>query len=130
MGSEDVGERRGRVHRQGAAGSRLDAYAVLAGDEKGMISRRSEGGRDVQAVAMLGWYPKEKRKGVPALRLYDLDNHLINEIKAKKAISLSPNKIAYSIWQFQLSNLAPGIYRIDVLLDTDAVWRTFFRINE
>jgi hypothetical protein len=30
----------------------------------------------------------------------------------------------------QLPTLPPGIYRVDVLLDADTVWRTFFRMVE
>jgi hypothetical protein len=94
-------------------------------DERVEFSRRSP-----QAAVMIGWFPLEKRKGVPSIRIYDMDNRMLSEIKMKKAISLSPNKSFYSIWDIQFANLSPGIYRIDVLLDSDAVWRRFFRIVE
>jgi hypothetical protein len=94
-------------------------------DERSEYSRR-----DQQAAVVIGWYPKEKLKGFPALRVYDLDNHLLSEDKAKKPISLSPGKLVYSIWQVPLTNLPAGTYRIDVLLDASPAWRTFFRITE
>ena len=41
---------------------------------------------------------------------------------------MTPNKISYSLWDLNLAGLPNGIYRIDVLLDGDYVWRTFFRV--
>jgi hypothetical protein len=81
-----------------------------------------------QAVVVLTWLPEEKRKGIPALRLLDLDNHLIIESTGKKRITVTANKLSYSVWELDLSRLSPGIYRVDVLLDADTVWRTFFRM--
>jgi S1-C subfamily serine protease len=83
-----------------------------------------------QGVLLLTWLPKEKRKGRPSLRLYDLDNHLINETLNKKKITVTPNKLSYSLWEFNLAGLPAGIYRFDVLLDGDCVWRAFFRMVE
>jgi S1-C subfamily serine protease len=97
---------------------------------EGIDERLEYSRRDPQAVVLIGWYPKEKLKGLPSLRIYDLDNHLLSEDKAKKPINLSPGKLSYSIWQLALTGLPPGTYRIDVLLDTDAHWRAFFRIAE
>lgn len=83
---------------------------------------------DSQGILLLSWLPKEKRKGKPSLRLYDLDNHLISETENKKKITVSPNKLSYSAWEFSLANLPAGIYRFDVAIDGDIVWRTFFRM--
>ena len=77
---------------------------------------------------MITWLPKEKRKGYPSLRLYDLDNNLLNETLNQKKISITPSKLSYSLWEFNLGTLQPGIYRFDVLLEGDFVWRTFFRV--
>jgi S1-C subfamily serine protease len=94
-------------------------------DEKIEFSRANP-----QGVLFLTWLPKEKRKGYPSLRLYDLDNKLIGEMLNKKKITVDPNKISYSLWELNLAQLQPGIYRIDVLLDGDFVYRTFFRMVE
>src|SRR6185369_824236 len=83
-------------------------------DEKIEFSRANP-----QGVLFLTWLPKEKRKGYPSLRLYDLDNNLIGEMLNKKQITVDPNKISYSLWELNLAQLQPGIYRIDVLLDGD-----------
>lgn len=106
-----------------ARGVQKKSDMPLAIDERSEFSKR-----DTEAALIVNWYPKEKRKGIPALRLYDLDNRLLAESKLKKSISLSPNKFLYTTWQFNIAGMAPGFYRIDVLLDSDAVWRTFFRI--
>ena len=94
-------------------------------DEKIEFSRANP-----QGVLFLTWLPKEKHKGYPSLRLYDLDNKLIGEMLNKKKITVDPNKISYSLWELNLAQLQPGIYRIDVLLDGDFVYRTFFRMVE
>jgi hypothetical protein len=69
-----------------------------------------------------------KRKVKPSLRLYDLENRLINESENKKNITINPQKLSYSTWDFNLSALPAGIYRFDVAIDGDIVWRTFFRM--
>ncbi|MGH9904851.1 MAG: S1 family peptidase, partial [Pyrinomonadaceae bacterium] len=85
---------------------------------------------DSKGVLFLTWLPKEKRKGRPSLRLYDLDNRLISENQNKKKITVSPNQLKYSLWDLNFGDLPAGIYRFDVLLDGDIVWRTFFRMVE
>jgi len=93
------------------------------------IEERSEFSRqDTRAILLVTWLPKQKRKGIPSLRLYDLDNHVLTESPGKKRISVNPQKLSYTAWELNLVNLAPGIYRIDVSLDADPVWRTFFRV--
>jgi len=85
---------------------------------------------DGQIVAFISWLPEEKHKGLPALRVFDLDNHLIFESAARKKITVNANKLSYSAWELNVATLSPGVYRVDVLLDTDTVWRTFFRMVE
>ena len=93
------------------------------------IDERIEFSRaNAQGVLLITWLPKEKRKGYPSLRLYDLDNNLLNETLNQKKISITPSKLSYSLWEFNLATLQPGIYRFDVLLEGDFVWRTFFRV--
>jgi hypothetical protein len=81
-----------------------------------------------QCVVFITWLPTEKRKGYPSLRIYDLDNNRVGEYLNKKKITVTPNKLSYSLWDLNLSGLPTGIYRIDALLDGDFVWRTFFRM--
>jgi hypothetical protein len=83
---------------------------------------------DAQLSVLISWLPEEKHKGIPALRIFDLDNRLIFESAGKKKITVNTNKLSYSAWEINLSTLPPGIYRVDVLLEADTVWRTFFRM--
>ncbi len=92
-------------------------------DEKVEFSRTA-----TNAVLLITWLPKEKRKGQPALRVYDFDNRLLTETVNKKKITITPSKLSYSLWDLNLSALAAGIYRVDVLLGSDVVWREFFRM--
>ena len=95
------------------------------------IDERMEFSRaNAQGSLLITWLPKEKRKGYPSLRIYDLDNNLISETLNKKKISITPGKLSYSLWEFNLAALKPGIYRFDVLLEGDFVWRAFFRMVE
>ncbi len=79
-------------------------------------------------MVLVTWLPKQKRKGIPSLHLYTLDNNLLNKSPGTKKISVNPQKLSYTAWEVPLLNLPPGVYRVDVLLDADTVWRTFFRI--
>jgi hypothetical protein len=91
-------------------------------DAKSEFSRR-----DGTMSVLLTWNPQEKRKAFAYLRVYDLDNRLLVEGKPLK-ISLRPSQILYSLWDLTLGNLPAGIYRIDVYLDANPVWRAFFRL--
>jgi len=104
-----------------AVNTKIDPPRTL--DERTEISRASS-----QCVVFITWLPTEKRKGYPSLRIYDLDNHLLSEYLNKKKITVTPNKLSYSLWDLKLAGLPNGIYRIDALLDGDFVWRTFFRM--
>jgi len=104
-----------------AVNTKIDPPRTI--EEKIEISHSSP-----QCVVFITWLPTEKRKGYPSLRIYDLDNHKISEYLNKKKITVTPNKLSYSLWDLSLGTLPTGIYRIDVLLDGDFVWRTFFRM--
>jgi hypothetical protein len=76
------------------------------------------------------WQKREKNgKGVLAAQIFDAANQMIGAVPPKK-LSLngqSPTRVAFS---FPASPLAPGTYRIDVLWNDLAVWRTFFTVVE
>ncbi len=93
-------------------------------EEKSEFSRR-EG----KMVVFLAWYPKQKRKGLASVRVYNLDNKLLFESKPLK-INLQLNQFLYTTWDITFGNMSPTIYRIDVYLDADPIWRTFFRMTE
>jgi S1-C subfamily serine protease len=80
-----------------------------------------------EAVAFLTFDPQEKRQGMASFQIYDTDNRKIMEGKPSRMV-LRPRQYAVSTWQFPLEPLAPGFYRIDLVLDAHPVWRSFFRI--
>ena len=85
---------------------------------------------DSHGVLLMTWMPDEKRKGIPVLRLYDLDNRLLTETPTKKKINVNPNRLSYTSWELTLATLPPGVYRLDVSFAGEIVWRTFFRMVE
>jgi len=100
-------------------------------DPPRVIEDRYEFARgDQQLIVFVTWLPEEKRKGVPALHVFDLDNRLIFENAGKKKITVNTNRLSYTAWEVDVATIRPGIYRVDVLLDSDTVWRTFFRVVE
>lgn len=93
-------------------------------DERKEFSRK-----DSQMSVYINWEPKEKRKGITLCRTYNIENRLLGEGKPLK-INLKPGERMISQWTLGLQNLQPGVYRVDVLLDNDTVWRAFFRMTD
>jgi hypothetical protein len=62
------------------------------------------------------------------LRIYDVDNHLLNQGDPVK-ISLRSGETQERAWNFPLVP-NPGIYRADVLVGEEVAWREYFRISE
>ena len=73
------------------------------------------------------WDPKAKVKSTAYLRLYDFRNRLLVTTKPFK-ISLSPGRPMSTTWNIPVSELPPGLYRVDAIIDPTPVWRTFFRV--
>jgi len=97
---------------------------------KGLPASVSEFSRkDAQVWVYSLWQQKGKRsKGVISAKIYDAQNRLRGDIQPRK-ISLSGAPIRNS-FGFAPGPLDPGVYRIDVCWDGQAVWRTFIRIGE
>jgi S1-C subfamily serine protease len=85
--------------------------------------------RDGKASLFVLWDPKEKRKALSVLRLYDIDNKLISEAKPLK-LDLRAGVQSMNTWDVPVTNLPAGTYRLDVLLDDGPAWRGFFRVIE
>jgi hypothetical protein len=66
------------------------------------------------------------------MRVFDLDNHLLNRAMLEKPLqfNLYKGEQKTATWEFGIEPLPPGIYRVDVWLDDAPAWRTFFRITE
>jgi hypothetical protein len=85
--------------------------------------RRSE----KEAVAFLTFDPQERREGMAAFQVYDADNRQVMGGKPSK-LTLRPRQYGATMWPFPLHDLTPGIYRIDLVMDGQPIWRMFFRV--
>jgi S1-C subfamily serine protease len=115
------------------------AYGQLAKtmDKKGGFSYPTEGGdvfskKDTTLHIYVLWEGHEKTKGLVTMRLFDIDNRLLNKASLEKPIKfgLGKGEQKSTTWDVPISLLSPGIYRVDVWLDDSPAWRRFFRVLE
>ena len=85
--------------------------------------RRSE----KEAVAFLTFDPQERREGMAAFEVYDSDSRKVMAGKPSK-LTLRPRQYGVTMWPFPLLELTPGIYRIDLVMNGEPIWRMFFRV--
>jgi hypothetical protein len=78
------------------------------------------------------WIAKEKIKANATIRVYDLDNRLLNKNDLVKPLKLSLSKGEKKVLSVPLTvnGFNPGFYRIDVWLDDVPAWRKFFQVTE
>jgi hypothetical protein len=106
------------VERQGRAGIPVPV------DQRFRFSRREE-----SCVVFVTWNPTRKEDSTIAFELFDEDNRRLGGTDPTRA-KLRPAESFVQYWTIPLSRLVPGIYRVDVKLGPDPVWRTFFRVTE
>lgn len=85
--------------------------------------------QDRQLSVLITWLAQGKFRYSPVLRIYDMDNKMVGTSEPMK-VNLSKGQVAYSSWTLSVSRLSPGFYRMDLVLDSAPIWRTFFRITE
>jgi hypothetical protein len=75
------------------------------------------------------WVKKSKvSSGQVGAKIYDMHNRLLATVPPRKfSLQNLPSRMAFS---FAPKGLSPGVFRIDVQWDGQAVWRTFFRITD
>lgn len=91
-------------------------------DEKSEFSRS-----EAEAIAFLTFDPQEKREGMSAFHIYDLDNHAVMQSQPTK-LRLRPREYSATTWRFSLAQLQPGTYRIELSIAAEPLWRTYFRV--
>ena len=84
---------------------------------------------DSKVYAYVGWNTQEKFKGLADAILYDVDNHAVSSPSPAK-VDIRVGNTQSNFWQFGLSALPSGFYRVDVSLGGQLVWRTFFRLDD
>ena len=86
--------------------------------------------KDQHMAVFVMWNAKQKQKTVSLLRIYNLNNQLLMESKPSK-LSLNPSSLVSSTdWQIEIDRMPPAIYRLDVLVADQPVWRTFFSVTD
>lgn len=88
--------------------------------------------RDVKVNVYVLWEGREKIKGLVTVRLFDIENHLLNKAWLEKPTKFSINRGEQktTTWEFPTASLPAGVYRIDVWLDDAPAWRTFWKLSE
>jgi hypothetical protein len=134
----DILESKGEFLAPVTAGRNIvSAQLARTLDKRGGIAYPSEGGnvfskKDSAVYVYVFWDGKEKVKGMLTMRVFDVDNRLLNKSMLVKPLKFSLNKGEQktATWEFGMGTLPPGIYRVDVWLDDAPAWRTFFRVTE
>lgn len=85
--------------------------------------------RDRSLAIYVSWRSSQKEKFVCQVQVFSVDNKLITVSKPQK-ISLDREKYSATSWDVALDPIAPGIYRADLLVNDQTVWREFFRVTE
>jgi hypothetical protein len=81
-------------------------------------------------VVFIEWRPNERIKGSAMLRISDLAGRVLIEGKPSK-LDVKPGlNSSYSWWKGDVTSLKPAIYRVDVLVDSNPIWRAFFKIRD
>ena len=103
---------------------RVGDVALMPTDQTTQFSRS----RDTLQLVVT-WGPDKKEKSVVQMRIFGLNNHLVEESKPGK-IELRPQNTAYTGIRMPIAALAPGIYRADLFLGDAPEWRAFFKVTE
>jgi S1-C subfamily serine protease len=85
--------------------------------------------RDGRAGVYVHWQSQTRTKGSVLMRVFNLDNKIVVDSKPSM-ISIGPENTSSTSWEIPLANLSPGIYRVDVILGEDTIWRDFFRVTD
>ena len=83
--------------------------------------------RDPIVGVVVTWLTSERLRGKATVRVYDADNKAVASSEPNK-IDINKGTYGQSFWQVPMLKV-PGLYRVDVALDTRTLWRGFFRVN-
>jgi S1-C subfamily serine protease len=84
--------------------------------------------RDEFATVVIAFQGIQAWKSTAQLRIYDVDNHLLNRGDPIK-INLRSGETQERSWSFPLA-MQPGLYRADVIVGEEVAWREYFRVRE
>jgi hypothetical protein len=119
--------------------SRNVVYGQLARavSSRGGLHFPVEGGnlfskRDPKVYVYVLWEGRENSKGLVTMRIFDIDNHLLNKSTLEKPMkfSVGHSEQKATTWEVPTAPLSAGIYRIDVWFDDAPAWRAFWRLSD
>jgi hypothetical protein len=73
------------------------------------------------------WWPTDRVRGTLQMRLLDPENHLVATSQPRK-INFGKGEGARSSWEVPMPK-EPGVYRVEVAVDSRILWREFVRVN-
>jgi len=87
---------------------------------------------DAKVNVYVLWEGREKAKGLVTVRVFDVDNHLLNKSWLEKPMKFSINRGEQktTTWEIPTAILQPAVYRIDVWFDDTPAWRAFWKLSE
>ena len=80
-------------------------------------------------VVFVTWVPAQKQDSTIQIEVFSEDNRRLQASEPRKVRLRSSESFVQS-WELPLAALRPGIYRVDVVLGVEPVWRTFFRLTD
>jgi S1-C subfamily serine protease len=92
-------------------------------------SRQQFSHRDQRIWVFVNWNENQAFKGTATMAVYDADNRPLGQSNPQK-LTLRPGSLSLSTWEIPLASLPSGIYRVDVTLGDDIVWRKFYRLAD
>jgi len=98
--------------------------AIMAREYREIFSRK-----DQKGSLYVNWWNVKKQKITCEVRLFNLDNRLLVGSQPKE-ITLNPDKFMSTAWEIPVGNMAPGVYRVDLVVGPQVAWREFFRVTE
>src|SRR5580658_474932 len=84
---------------------------------------------DGHAAVLLSLDPTRKQKVATTISVFDLDNKAVSQ--SAPDVSATPGgKLVFLSKALDIGKLEAGVYRLDVVMNGNPVWRTFFRITD
>jgi hypothetical protein len=92
-------------------------------------SRQQFSHQDQKIYVFVNWNENKPFKGTATMAIFDADNRTLGKTNPLK-LTLRPGDLSVSAWDIPLATIPAGIYRVDVSLGDDIVWRKFFRLAD
>ncbi|MFZ0085264.1 MAG: serine protease [Candidatus Acidiferrales bacterium] len=97
---------------------------------RGTVQENSDFSRTGGSAAVfLNFVSRQKLKDTATVAVYDLDNKLVEQSPPVK-LAAQAGGVLYLSQPLNIADLRPGVYRTDVIMDGNPVWRAFFKFTD